>query len=210
MDGPVLRFLGSGETCADYLTVMAAPGLEDAVAGQVSQWLSETASHDWDLLHWDAVVPDMTLRWIATAREPRAVIEPGNGIARTPGRPLCRSAGRIMSRPCRSRAGVAFAISSNEPSTPAGLCVERLLTTTNWTRPGDPLRSAPAPASEPRPTGLLFVGGIHELSPRGLPPVLVARTAAADLDRAGRTTSRRRVQPDRRTNHLLLSERFPP
>jgi CelD/BcsL family acetyltransferase involved in cellulose biosynthesis len=57
--GRVLRFLGSGEVCSDYLTVMSTPEHEDGVAAAVAQWLiraSTGAMRDecrncrWDLL----------------------------------------------------------------------------------------------------------------------------------------------------------------
>ena len=49
--GRVLRFLGSGEVCSEYLGVLAAPGLEDAVVMALADWLSSARGRDaWDLL----------------------------------------------------------------------------------------------------------------------------------------------------------------
>ena len=39
--GWTIRFLGTGEVCSDYLAILAAPGLEDAVAETLAEWLVE-------------------------------------------------------------------------------------------------------------------------------------------------------------------------
>ncbi|HTU25595.1 MAG TPA: GNAT family N-acetyltransferase [Pirellulales bacterium] len=52
--GRVLRFLGSGEVCSDYMTVLAAPGAEVDVADALADWLTRaarTSGRDlWDML----------------------------------------------------------------------------------------------------------------------------------------------------------------
>jgi CelD/BcsL family acetyltransferase involved in cellulose biosynthesis len=61
--GRVLRFLGSGEVCSDYTTVLAAPGSEPAVCAALVDWLTATSGdvrnanedHRWDLLELTGV-----------------------------------------------------------------------------------------------------------------------------------------------------------
>jgi hypothetical protein len=54
--GRVLRFLGSGEVCPEYLTVPAARGLEEPVAAALADWLTAARGPDaWDLLELTAV-----------------------------------------------------------------------------------------------------------------------------------------------------------
>jgi len=50
-----IRLLGSGEICSDYLTLLAEPGLEQAVAEAVARRLSEQAAGDWSLVELDGV-----------------------------------------------------------------------------------------------------------------------------------------------------------
>ncbi len=46
--GRVLRFLGSGEVCSDYLSVLAAQGWETRVATALAEWLSDPPGFaDW-------------------------------------------------------------------------------------------------------------------------------------------------------------------
>ena len=64
LGGRVLRPLGTGEVCSDYLGVFCQPGREDAVAGALADYLVANALDDdphalhWDLLHLDAVDAD--------------------------------------------------------------------------------------------------------------------------------------------------------
>lgn len=59
--GRVLRPLGCGEVCSDYLGVLCQPGREDAVAGTLADYLVTNAADDdpdalhWDLLHLDSI-----------------------------------------------------------------------------------------------------------------------------------------------------------
>lgn len=61
MRGRVLRPLGSGEVCSDYLTVLAQPGREAAVIDTLADFLVRNALDDspdalqWDLLNLDFV-----------------------------------------------------------------------------------------------------------------------------------------------------------
>jgi len=48
--GRVVQFLGSGEACSEYQTVLAMPGQEAAIAAALSQWLTTEGAQDWDLL----------------------------------------------------------------------------------------------------------------------------------------------------------------
>lgn len=53
--GRVLRLMGSGEICSDYLTLLAAPNSEQAVARSVGRWLSESAVGDWAMFELECV-----------------------------------------------------------------------------------------------------------------------------------------------------------
>ncbi|HEX5443661.1 MAG TPA: GNAT family N-acetyltransferase, partial [Pirellulales bacterium] len=51
--GDVVRFLGSGDVCSDYLSILCLPGCEDAVATALADWLCSPHQHaeqPWDLL----------------------------------------------------------------------------------------------------------------------------------------------------------------
>jgi CelD/BcsL family acetyltransferase involved in cellulose biosynthesis len=54
--GRVLRLLGDGEVCSDHVGLLAAHGMEEAVAGALASTLSEQA--DWDLLDFAGVDAD--------------------------------------------------------------------------------------------------------------------------------------------------------
>jgi CelD/BcsL family acetyltransferase involved in cellulose biosynthesis len=53
--GRVISFLGSGEVCSDYLSLLAAPEHRQAVARTIADWLSGPAADRWDLLQFDGV-----------------------------------------------------------------------------------------------------------------------------------------------------------
>jgi len=70
--GRVIRFLGSGEVCSDYLTVLCQAEWEDRVAAALAEWLSDPpgfgdwfgsdAQRPWDLLELGTVsANDQTL-----------------------------------------------------------------------------------------------------------------------------------------------------
>jgi CelD/BcsL family acetyltransferase involved in cellulose biosynthesis len=50
-----LRFMGSGEICSDYLTLLAAPGREQDVAEAAARRLSHEAAGEWNLIELDGV-----------------------------------------------------------------------------------------------------------------------------------------------------------
>jgi len=58
--GRVLRFLGSGEVCSDYLTVLARPEVERQVGIALADWLSSEAAH-WDLIELTGLADDSTV-----------------------------------------------------------------------------------------------------------------------------------------------------
>ncbi|HVA49346.1 MAG TPA: GNAT family N-acetyltransferase [Pirellulales bacterium] len=53
--GRVLRFLGSGKVCSEYLSVLADCPVADQVVGRLASWLTHEASGKWDLLDFDGV-----------------------------------------------------------------------------------------------------------------------------------------------------------
>lgn len=56
--GRVIRELGSGRVCSDYLTVLCAGGNEEAVAAAIVDFLCTTARGDWDRLDFDSAAAD--------------------------------------------------------------------------------------------------------------------------------------------------------
>ncbi len=56
--GRVIRFLGSGEVCSEYLTLLAQPGHEISVAAAVAQWLAGAGAGTWDLIEMEHVPAD--------------------------------------------------------------------------------------------------------------------------------------------------------
>jgi CelD/BcsL family acetyltransferase involved in cellulose biosynthesis len=70
--GSVIRFLGSGQVCSDYLGILSKPGLENDVASAIAEWLIEREhvpkrDHDhWDLLELESVdAHDSAMRLLA-------------------------------------------------------------------------------------------------------------------------------------------------
>ncbi len=85
--GRVLRLLGSGEICTDYVTVLTTPEHESAVVEALAYWLVEAASqqaHDndlWDLLELDGILEsDVLLGNLVGILD-----EAGSGVHRRPG-----------------------------------------------------------------------------------------------------------------------------
>jgi hypothetical protein len=78
-EGRVVRFLGTGEVCSDYLSVLCAPGAEETVAGALADWLTDqhrrpaANGHDrWDLLELTGVdAEDAAVGRLAHALEAR-------------------------------------------------------------------------------------------------------------------------------------------
>ena len=56
--GRVLRFLGCGEVCSDYLTILARSGSEREVSRQIARWLASAGRDEWDLLELSGVARD--------------------------------------------------------------------------------------------------------------------------------------------------------
>jgi CelD/BcsL family acetyltransferase involved in cellulose biosynthesis len=48
--GRVIQFLGTGEVCSDYLTVLSQPGYEQLVAVALCEWLCGEGGEAWDLI----------------------------------------------------------------------------------------------------------------------------------------------------------------
>ena len=48
--GRVVQFLGSGEVCSDYLTLLCRKGAEEPVAHSIADWLETEAARRWHLL----------------------------------------------------------------------------------------------------------------------------------------------------------------
>jgi CelD/BcsL family acetyltransferase involved in cellulose biosynthesis len=64
--GRVVRFLGSGEVCSDYLTLLCRGGTEAAVAQTIGDWLLTDAAPRWDLLDLNGVeAADPTIERLA-------------------------------------------------------------------------------------------------------------------------------------------------
>jgi CelD/BcsL family acetyltransferase involved in cellulose biosynthesis len=83
--GRVLRFLGSGEVCPEYMSVPAAPGWEGPVAAALADWLTAARGPDaWDLLELTAVARDDA----AIARLAQRLEANGNLVHRRAG-PAC-------------------------------------------------------------------------------------------------------------------------
>jgi CelD/BcsL family acetyltransferase involved in cellulose biosynthesis len=88
--GRVLRFLGSGEVCSEYLSLLCAAGQEAAVTGAVADWLTAAAHADplpglrsdrWDLLELTSIdAVDGVIGRLAADLQAR-----GNSVHRQPG-----------------------------------------------------------------------------------------------------------------------------
>jgi CelD/BcsL family acetyltransferase involved in cellulose biosynthesis len=90
--GRVVRMLGSGEVCSDYMSLLALTGREDHVARAVAAWLIEAAEgrndseskNSWDLLELTGVASsDATIAQLVSH-----LTESGAGVHRRPG-PNC-------------------------------------------------------------------------------------------------------------------------
>jgi CelD/BcsL family acetyltransferase involved in cellulose biosynthesis len=64
IQGRVLRPMGSGEVCSDYLSVLCHPAVREAVIDVLAEYLVESAGNDrpsalhWDLLQLDGIAAD--------------------------------------------------------------------------------------------------------------------------------------------------------
>jgi CelD/BcsL family acetyltransferase involved in cellulose biosynthesis len=86
MRGRVIRFLGSGKVCSDYMTVLSAPGRESEVVTSVADWLSRSDSEPcredrWDLLEMTgADASDLATQLLGDGMRRR-----GHAVAQRPG-----------------------------------------------------------------------------------------------------------------------------
>jgi CelD/BcsL family acetyltransferase involved in cellulose biosynthesis len=53
--GRIIRFLGSGDVCSDYLTVLASPDARELVVEEIASYLTEDACGEWDLIELTGV-----------------------------------------------------------------------------------------------------------------------------------------------------------
>lgn len=68
--GRVIRFLGSGEVCSDYVTLLSRKGCEQAVANCIAAWLSENYEGKWDSIDLDGVIEgDVAIEALAAQLE---------------------------------------------------------------------------------------------------------------------------------------------
>ena len=51
----MVRFLGSGEVCADYVSLVARPDDRSAVAVAIADWLAGPGAGEWDVLELSGV-----------------------------------------------------------------------------------------------------------------------------------------------------------
>ncbi len=88
--GHVLRPLGSGEVCSDYLSVLCRAGMEDRVAAALADYLTESAHADGpDLQPWDLLeLADVDARDVAVGRLIEHLADRGNTVHRGAG-PNC-------------------------------------------------------------------------------------------------------------------------
>lgn len=61
--GRVIRWLGSGNTCSDHLTLLADVDRGPALARQMADWLGDAANKHWSLLELDGVDTDDATTW---------------------------------------------------------------------------------------------------------------------------------------------------
>lgn len=54
--GRLIRFLGSGEVCSDYVTVLCEPEFRTAVVDRLTRWLTDEDGGNWDLLELNGIV----------------------------------------------------------------------------------------------------------------------------------------------------------
>jgi CelD/BcsL family acetyltransferase involved in cellulose biosynthesis len=81
--GRVVRFLGSGEVCTDYLRILAAEGREQEVTDAIADWLDETGNCEaqWDQIEFDGAASDEPSIWRLIER----LADKGNTLHRRDG-----------------------------------------------------------------------------------------------------------------------------
>jgi CelD/BcsL family acetyltransferase involved in cellulose biosynthesis len=55
LTGRLLRLMGSGEICSDYLSILAEPEYEREAGETIGRWLSKSAVREWDVAEFDGV-----------------------------------------------------------------------------------------------------------------------------------------------------------
>jgi CelD/BcsL family acetyltransferase involved in cellulose biosynthesis len=85
----VVRFLGSGEACTDYLTILSAPGKEQAAADAIGDWLDGAGqgAAQWDQVELNGAAKEEPSVWRLVER----LAEKGNTLHRRD----CESCWRI-------------------------------------------------------------------------------------------------------------------
>jgi CelD/BcsL family acetyltransferase involved in cellulose biosynthesis len=85
--GRELLFLGSGEVCSEYQTILAEEGCERPVAAALAEWLSRVAPGDWDaLVLLPTLADDRAMAALAAEFAAR-----GNTVWQRPAMPCWRS-----------------------------------------------------------------------------------------------------------------------
>jgi CelD/BcsL family acetyltransferase involved in cellulose biosynthesis len=56
--GRVVRFLGSGDVCSDYLTIYARPEVRMVVVDEIADYLTSVAADEWDMIELNGVEAD--------------------------------------------------------------------------------------------------------------------------------------------------------
>src|SRR5262249_26502224 len=78
--GRVVRFLGSGEICSDYLTILCLPEHASQVAQRLADWLAHDAGEAWHEINLEGVEePDPTIAELG-----RRLAEHGHAVDRRP------------------------------------------------------------------------------------------------------------------------------
>lgn len=57
-EGRVLRFLGSGDVCSDYVGLLAKPGWEDVVVDRLARWVIDNNVRVWDAIQLEGAPAD--------------------------------------------------------------------------------------------------------------------------------------------------------
>jgi CelD/BcsL family acetyltransferase involved in cellulose biosynthesis len=79
--GRVIRFLGTGKACSEYLGLLCGNGQEPAVGEAIADWLVNGSSREWDAIELEAVTSDdvSTMCFIDELRQRKArtITQPG-------------------------------------------------------------------------------------------------------------------------------------
>ena len=193
--GRVVQFMGSGEACSEYQTVLTRPGSEREIAAALSQWLSTDGAGDWDLL---------LLSRGAGIRSSGVGIGAGICPPRTPDSPAAGNAvlavrvagdvGRVLAATIEIATGTSAAIDAEvfrhgASSNPLGFDRSRIGQGLRDVR-----RHASAPPPKPGTAGLLCVAAIRRVSPRSQSPPVGRGQATFAVDGIGWPARRRRIR----------------